>query len=369
MLKQSTERAKYYQSIHVMRFIAALMVVSLHGTFYTHERLDSSIDLYDLGGNGVRLFFVISGFVMVSSSLKMLNRENGHKIFLMHRLIRIVPIYWLTTSLKLAVLFLAPAAIFHAQFDITYILKSYAFIPAYNVEHELRPLLGVGWSLNYEMFFYILFFLALLVRVNPILFCAPPLVLLAISGPYLPSTNALVRFYGNAILLDFLWGMLAATLIERGLVLGKRLAMVAIPVTLILLFAPLGSLTVAMGTYPILTGLVAFLAIFACASLDSQIDIRYPKVAIYLGSASYSVYLAHPLVSPAVPTLLSKMHLSWPYTSVGLCVLVGFAGGALLHTIVERPITSWLNHKFVPRPQAGATPVGATAPPPAKTTI
>ncbi len=66
-------------TIQVLRFIAALMVLLLHSTYYTRDRLDSSAYVFTPGMNGVGLFFTISGFVIFVSSTTIVNKANGWK--------------------------------------------------------------------------------------------------------------------------------------------------------------------------------------------------------------------------------------------------------------------------------------------------
>src|ERR1700760_3356697 len=120
-----------YEIIQVLRFVAALMVIILHTTFYTNERLDNSTIIYDQGFNGVRLFFVISGFVMIISSERLIDKPRGWVIF---GVIRIVPIYWIITGYKVIVLIFASSLVLHTVLDWGFIVKSLFFIPAINKE-------------------------------------------------------------------------------------------------------------------------------------------------------------------------------------------------------------------------------------------
>ena len=83
-----------------------------------------------------------------------------------HRIVRIAPLYWLLTTLKLAlVLFFADLAL-RSNLDPDYVLRSYLFLPVVDSAGHFRPLLPVGWTLTYEFVFYLLFALALGLRVD-----------------------------------------------------------------------------------------------------------------------------------------------------------------------------------------------------------
>lgn len=177
---KSTHTAKY-DLVQVLRFIAALAVVICHSAFYSKERLDPDSFRYDLGANGVPLFFVISGFVMMVAAKKLQGVENAWKFFIIRRIVRIAPLYYFATTVKLVTLLGAAGLVLHAQVDWIYIVKSYFFLPAVNVDGEIRPLLAVGWTLLFEMFFYAIFTLSLLARVDAIVFSAPLFIGLAVA--------------------------------------------------------------------------------------------------------------------------------------------------------------------------------------------
>ena len=141
-----------YEGIQALRFVAALLVVVTHTTFYAHERLDNSFSVWGHGTVGVDIFFVVSGFVMMYSSQKFVGSRIGWQGFGMRRLIRILPMYWIATTVKLAALVLVPAAVLHAALDPQKVVMSYFLLPTRNVDGRVEPLLGVGWTLLFEMF-------------------------------------------------------------------------------------------------------------------------------------------------------------------------------------------------------------------------
>jgi len=227
-----------YDTIQVFRFIAALMVIILHSMYYTSERLAPGFPLFSRGSNGVDLFFVISGFVMILSTQNLKDKPGGWRTFAIRRIIRIVPIYWILTTYKLFVLLFASSLVYHASVDVSYITKSYFFIPATNVDGVLGPLLGVGWTLNFEMFFYALFALTLALRKNTILFLSIIFIPLAFLSSFRTINWPDVRFYANTIVLNFLYGMIAAKLILTGKKLSNALSFTIIFMGLGYLFIP-----------------------------------------------------------------------------------------------------------------------------------
>ena len=110
--------------------------------------------LVALGQFGVDVFFVISGFIMWTVS----RDEASPAGFLLRRIVRIAPLYWLATL---------AAALVTTEGGVTLglgapagdLAKALFFIPAYSARSPdvVEPILSVGWTLNLEMAFYALF--------------------------------------------------------------------------------------------------------------------------------------------------------------------------------------------------------------------
>jgi peptidoglycan/LPS O-acetylase OafA/YrhL len=329
-----------FELIQVLRFIAALAVVVCHSAFYSKERLDSGTISYNLGANGVPLFFVISGFVMMIAAEKMHGADGAWKLFAIRRIVRIVPLYWFATSVKLFTLLAAAGLVLHAQIDWLYIVKSYFFVPDINVDNEIKPLLAVGWTLLFEMFFYAVFTLALLIRVEAVKFIAPILVALAVASVFKSDTwNVALAFYADPIVLNFLWGMLAAKLMQRDVLIERSVAVVILLFSLGYLFFPRFPEYGNVITY----GLASFLSVYCCASLEKAIKFTMPRVLVFLGAASYSIYLFHPLTAPAVPEVFKKLGIIYSVPSVVGSIFVALCAGAFMYRFVESPLTDRLN--------------------------
>ncbi|MDR3576833.1 MAG: acyltransferase, partial [Anaerolineaceae bacterium] len=203
-----------FRGLQVLRAVAAFLVVVTHSGFYASERLSKGFHFWGRGAVGVDIFFVLSGFVMYYSSAPLLANRDGWKIFSERRLVRIVPLYWLATSVKLLVMLLAAGVVLHAKLSISKTIFAYLFIPTRDVDKLFMPLLGVGWTLNFEMFFYLLFAVALASRRNIFLIVAPILLCFALASYFISPDGPAITFYANPIVLDFLWGMLIAYFYE-----------------------------------------------------------------------------------------------------------------------------------------------------------
>lgn len=342
-----------YNIIQVFRFIAAFMVLVLHSTYYISERLQIGFNLYHQGANGVRLFFAISGFVMIVSSENLVKNVKGWKIFAIKRIIRIVPIYWILTTFKLFVLIFASSVILHANLNIGYIIKSYFFIPASNVDGSLSPLLGVGWTLNFEMFFYLMFTIALAFKIKPLIFLSFIFIPLSIMSIFKTDEWNSLRFYANPIVLDFLYGMVAGELILKGKKLYKKWAIPIILLGLMYLFLPRLDMFSVIYNYDNITfGVASFCVVFGGASIENQYGILMPKWLIYLGGASYSLYLIHPIIGPIAPTVLNLLNLKFTSFSILISLVLAILFGTLFYKYCEKPITQFLSkllrkYKFI----------------------
>ena len=138
------------RNLHLLRAIAALAVVYFHTTSEAGLNLSANI-----GSHGVDVFFVISGFIIPYISAHSSDR------FLLRRIIRIVPFYWTATMVVFSTAALAPHILHSTRVDYVQLMCSLFFIPRETSYPGMVPTLVLGWSLNYEMSFYVMFGLAL----------------------------------------------------------------------------------------------------------------------------------------------------------------------------------------------------------------
>src|SRR5262245_21275262 len=133
-------------SIQILRAAAALGVVLAH-------IFPSAV----IGTAGVDLFFVISGFIMVYASDRLFERRDAPRIFFLRRLARIVPLYWAVTAVLVAYPLLAGVDLAAVSLSPGVILGSFLFFPVPRPDGSLLPVHFLGWTLDYEMFFYVVF--------------------------------------------------------------------------------------------------------------------------------------------------------------------------------------------------------------------
>lgn len=337
-MNQNTQ-PKHSEFLQLMRFIAAGLVLVTHTTFYYRERSGQSLEVWHFGEIGVPIFFVISGIVMVLSSQTLPRDSSGASKFIRHRIIRIVPMYWLVTAIKVGATLMIPSAINHNHFDLAYATKSFFFIPTYNESGEVRPIHGVGWTLLHEMFFYILFSMALLLRCNPVLPVSIIIASLFLATPLLPSNVAAIDVITSPVNLYFVIGMLVGTsATKRWNPAPTTLALVC---TCVLGFTSLLPISATVVGISILT--------LFCLELRIKGKTRY---LLSLGDSSYSLYLFHPLISPLIVVVTAKvLHLP-ASLSIGLAIIGTIAGAHIVYVLVEKPATALLKRFLEPKPQS-----------------
>ena len=340
-----------FDSVQFMRFLASFLVVITHSGFYTFERLDGSFEYWRRGASGVALFFVISGFVMIISSQKLIANPFGWKIFAVRRLLRIVPIYWMATSAKVLAMILVAGQVLHSDFSLPYIIKSYFFIPTYNpLDNRIEPLLGVGWTLVYEMFFYFLFTIAIALRSPPLKFVGAIIFLFFLGSFFRDSfldmrNQPILYFLFDSIMLNFLFGMALGHLCQKQIFLGDAASALAIFIGLMSIVFNIFNFIFPTPSL-IGIGLASFFVIWGCISLEQRHLIKIPSLFVFLGGASYSTYLFHPLIVPIVPTLFKKMGLISPYLSTVAGVVLALVVSSAIYMILERPFTNFLAERL-----------------------
>jgi exopolysaccharide production protein ExoZ len=186
-------------NLHLLRVIAALGVVYFHTTSDAGLKLD-----WDVGSRGVDVFFVISGFIIAYIG------TTKPEQFFLRRLIRVVPFYWAATLFVFVMVLVAPQFFRSTNADVTHLVTSLLFIPHESVTGEMQPTLLLGWSLNFEMFFYVLFAISLKLssRWSPVL-CVTALVSYVVVIHTSGTEGPIRSFYARPIVLEFCYGIAA----------------------------------------------------------------------------------------------------------------------------------------------------------------
>ena len=195
-----------------------------HHTFVQTLKLGGSFERVHLlpWRAGVDIFFVISGFIMVYASEDLFGRKGASVEFLARRVARIVPLYWMFTAFYTLFLVIALVGTTKDFPGWPNIVASFAFWPAYATGHEApMPVFELGWTLNYEMFFYAVFAVFIgLRRSRTVIAVAALLGGLVLMGFVLQPSAAAPFFWTRPIILEFVFGMGIALLLRHGVVLS-----------------------------------------------------------------------------------------------------------------------------------------------------
>lgn len=325
-----------YRSIQALRAIAAILVTIFHAGL----RVDPTETIFRVGNAGVDIFFVISGFVMwtVTSA-----RPATPGRFLQHRIIRLVPMYWLATGAMVVGAALVPKAFPRAVYSVAHVLLSLAFVPHVAADGGLEPVLGQGWTLNFEMFFYLLFAAALMLPARRRLL-ALALVLLVLPVLRVVGGERLGEHPWAALLspllVEFLAGISLAWLVRRG-VRAKAVwcwaAMALGAALLALLPTPPASddlLRLWHFGGPALLIVGGAVGAELAGALAGALAVG--RGAMLLGAASYSIYLSHTFVISALGKIwpASLPGAAFMAVATGLAMLVG----VLVYAGVEQPL-------------------------------
>lgn len=310
-------------NLQAVRALAALGVVLFHFGLMPATALP-----FRVGAFGVDLFFVLSGFIIAHSSA----RDRRH--FLAHRLIRVLPSYWIATVL--AALFTLQALDEGAA--LGWLVQSLFYLPG---PGGRPPLIFVGWTLVYELGFYLLYWAALRfgTRVAPLV---APALLAALAVPPLPGGPW-------PLLLEFALGVGVHLVAERSRA-PSRLpawagpAVAALGLALLLILPPLTGydLDDGRGAGRVLCWGAPAAAVILGAVLAERAGAAIRnRPLLLLGAASYQLYLLHPIVLgqlmrlPPVPA-----PLSWLWCALAAALTAALSVAA--HLWIEAPLLTRL---------------------------
>lgn len=301
----------------------------------------------DIGDSGVDLFFVLSGFVMwITTSTKAISPVE----FYWKRIRRIAPLYWSATLAAALAAYLVPSLLRSTVFDPPHILASIFFIPWVNpapgLQGMIAPIVVPGWTLNYEMYFYLIFGLALLLPQGMRLIgLAAAFTILTISCWLMPFPTSATLFYGSGVVFEFLGGVVIAHCYTS----SRRL-----PPGRGLLLAAAGLCCMLAGNYlfPVVDrlftmGIPAMVVVYAVTAIDFS---KLPPLPLLrkLGDASYSIYITHSFVLAGMRIVYRAVPIGGLKTGlfvITASILASVAIGALVHAIFESPIERYFKRR------------------------
>lgn len=332
--------------LQYLRFFSAMLVVVMHATEAVALRMpNSGIKTWGTGSVGVDIFFVISGFVMALTTVRGDANSTSSWLaarkFMWRRLIRIAPMYWIYTLLKILLVIALPAFALRTTLTPDHVLASFFFWPATAPWGLTQPILPVGWSLNFEMLFYFIFALAIWMRARPEVFCLVAFLALFGAAEVFEGSVALA-FFAKTIIFEFLYGVAIALIAKNSLVPSKNASLLILILGAVFIFIPPAGFENI--DRAISWGIPAAMLVLGTVGAERWIpsaQLTWKRFAFW-GDASYSIYLSHSFVVPGVVIVCSKLKLDTPTTVVLLVCMASIFVGGLSYKLIEKPITQKL---------------------------
>lgn len=330
--------------VQYLRAAAALVVMLFHISVLSQEtwQLDPAQVDY-VGAAGVDLFFVISGFIMAMIVARSGDRFSARDFWL-RRVARVVPAYWVITFLVFVLALVLPSLFNSTTASIPHLLTSLSFLAADSGSGHTGPLLVVGWTLNYEMFFYLVVALTagILGDENLLKTSAVLCGLVALGVVFQPGHQTLA-FYSDPILLEFVFGIIVFRVWrKRDGATFSVLSWFAFVLGMVLLMV--------QWERPLTEWRTFFWGIPAMAVLYGGLGVlRFTSPALArLGEWSYALYLTHVFVITFyIKFAISAVYgydVPWPLhylALIAICTLVS----AVFYTIVEKPLSGWVSRR------------------------
>lgn len=360
MITSATVLGSRLIGVQYLRGVAALMVAYFHLTVQIpaygplmRAYFGHSLNL----SAGVDLFFVISGLIMVVAT----GEGTTPQDFLLRRLIRIAPLYWLMTLLVVVGFCIRPEWFHSTMVTPESIVKSLAFIPYANAGQggEFVPILVPGWSLNFEMAFYAVFSASLLLPARYRLAAVGAVFIVYFSAVHLleaESPPGLLNFYADLRIAEFWAGMYIGQRLQSDPQAKPRfpwIYWIVIGVATLVLLVPFefpseGFVVVRTFAAEVVP---SSLIVWCTVRLEQGGSIRCHPFWLRVGDASYSIYLSHILTLGVVRVFWVKAGLVQAnVTSVAGFLLVSMlvvgAVGAAVYLLIEQPVLQFMRARI-----------------------
>ncbi|EEF5705682.1 acyltransferase family protein [Salmonella enterica] len=357
-----------FNSLQALRGVAALLVVLFHYRGFLNDGAKESPTIWDKlfspGVIGVDIFFIISGFIMVYTTWHYMRGKASLVRFLLNRAIRIIPLYYI--CLVIAFLLEGAMSTFHYPDKVQNILSALTFTlyktstsPLYIDEGGTY---NIRWTLNYEIYFYLVFALCLLVKhrvlalvtwgilvtsIIPVIAGYQP----AINEQGYPFSSPYFGFLTNPLLLEFIIGVIVGWLyikIKENFTSRKIDLLSSISAVVILVFIIGGIYTGSVHALDRKSSLVLGLLVLSITLAESVLLAFIPRFLTYVGNISFSLYLLHSAVGLAVVKRVGAVGDSTfkMMPSVLLAVGISIFVAHFTHKYIEINLTQKIKNKL-----------------------
>lgn len=329
-------------TIQFLRFVAAMLVAYLHTAQAIEGRhpggvSEAYLHVVGIGAAGVHIFFVISGFVMVYTSFGSRSAPLSVSTFVLRRFIRIYPIYWVYCALYVLL-----ACVLTKRWELTVpeLFASLLLLPGH-----ASHIIGPGWSLSYEVYFYLCFALALLccASARAVVFAMSAYLAASIAvGAWVDASHPAVHMLTNPLLAEFVLGAFIALFALRQPHVTNAQA------NALVLAGLAGFLAGALVDYTrlptaVIWGVPSAMLIggLVLHELNGR-RFRIVERLAWLGDSSYSFYLLHiALIQLLLVKSASKLGRAPVLLSLAISCLCCLAS-VLAYRLIERRLVSGL---------------------------
>jgi exopolysaccharide production protein ExoZ len=308
------------KNIQYLRAFAALNVVYFH-TLLASEMYDIQTIIFSKIGNwgasGVDIFFVISGFIMMHVQL---NNPKKMLMFFLSRLNRIVPIYWLLSILILLVYLAFPEIFRNFTLNFKWVFSSFFFVSQL-ITGDF-PIIAIGWTLEWEMLFYLTFGLSIYFKKikTRVLFIFFLMVLIFLISKKL-------------FIFEFFLGILVALIYNRFRI-SKQIGFLLLITGITLLFLSINPISSIKNYDRFFYWGIPSAILITGAVYSKQLENSF---LMYLGNASYSIYLLQILTVPCFYKIVTYSHLkiNSEFLTI-ICFVLTIICSCIFHSVIEK---------------------------------
>lgn len=328
---------KNLETLQVFRGLAAMLVLLFHanGTFRDTFNEVYLFNIFFNGTSGVDFFFVLSGFIMYYIHSKDFGNSTKFNSFVYKRLVRVYPIHWVAAAFMLTVFLVFNYGDGVVNNPST-IIKSFLLLPQ---EVHLN---GVIWTLTHEIYFYLMFSLALLLnrKISSVILTGWIFISLFHFLGFFSLDNFYFSFIFSKFNLEFALGCLAGYLVLN-FKLSKRNLILSLGLSLMLMIWVLEYNDLFVIDRILAYGIPYTLIIIGGASIAYNKELRLPRSLTFLGDASYSIYLSHLIFLKGFTSVFVVLGINnyiGNTNTMNLTILLTLISCCYFYILIEKPL-------------------------------
>jgi peptidoglycan/LPS O-acetylase OafA/YrhL len=272
---------------------------------------------------------------------------NARENFMKKRIIRIIPLYWLITLCYYIVLSIVPQISPLNIAEPEYLIKSMMFIPYKNNLEYGRPLVGVGWTLNYEMFFYIIFAIAMWINHKNRVLISALFVGVIVAVGYMMQFPYAIQYYSRPFLLEFVLGMVSYYIVECLKKYNRNVLITILLMASCVFFSLIIILDISIN--PNIKGILRSgipAMLFFISFIPLTRDRPMPKWMVKLGNMSYSFYLIECVTTAIYKALFASSGTYIKIIGVIVTLFFTFVISAVSYEFIEKRFTKIILNKI-----------------------